>query len=353
MLGNPSVRRRTLLAAAAGIAAAPFAARPAFAANPKVYLDPGHGGTDPGAVANGLQEKALTLNIALQIRNILQANYAVDVRMSRTTDATVSLAQRTDDANAWGATIFVSVHINSGGGTGFESYRYLTSDAATVNLHNALHSRVLSGMRTAGSVTDRGLKTANFHVLRESNMPAVLTENLFIDTVSDANLLKSAAFLTATAQGHANGIAAHLGLSAPPPSFSTIVDNTTAGRFTASANWGTSTFSGQRYGADYRFANPVLASDAAWFKVNIPATANYRVDVWHAADPGYSASAPHVVVTAGGNQTVNLDQRTGGGAWRSLGTFNLAAGDYNAVGVSRWTSAAGYVIADAVRVTRV
>ncbi|GAA1612693.1 N-acetylmuramoyl-L-alanine amidase [Catellatospora bangladeshensis] len=353
MLGNPSVRRRTLLAGAAGLAAAPFLARPAFAANPRVYLDPGHGGTDPGAVANGLQEKALTLNIALQIRNILQANYAVDIRMSRTTDATVSLAQRTDDANAWGADIFVSVHINSGGGTGFESYRYPTTDAATLALHNALHPRVLSGMRTAGSVTDRGQKTANFHVLRESAMPAVLTENLFIDTVADANLLKSAAFLTATAQGHANGIANHLGLSAPPPSFSTIVDNLTAGRFTASANWGTSTYSGQRYGTDYRYASPVLASDSAWFKVNIPATANYRVDVWHAADPGYSASAPHIVVTSGGNQTVNIDQRTGGGAWRSLGTFNLAAGDRNLVGVSRWTSAAGLVIADAVRITRV
>jgi N-acetylmuramoyl-L-alanine amidase len=350
---TPFLRRRALLAAAAGAALTPFLGAKAMAANPRIYLDPGHGGSDSGAVGNGLQEKALTLAIALQIRDILQANWAVDVRMSRTTDATVSLDQRTNDANAWGADIFVSVHINSGGGTGFESYRYLTTDTATMNLHNALHSAVLAGMRTVAPVTDRGKKTADFHVLRESVMPAILTENLFIDTAGDAGLLARADFISATARGHAQGIANYLGLGSPPPAYSAIVDNATAGRFTASANWGTSTYSTARYGADYRYANPVLASDAAWFKVNIPATGNYRVDVWYAANAGYSASAPHVIVTSAGNQTVNVDQRTGGGAWRTLGTFNLAAGDRDVVGVSRWTSAAGYVIADAVRVTRV
>ncbi|MFG2007837.1 N-acetylmuramoyl-L-alanine amidase [Micromonospora sp. NPDC048868] len=210
VISNSSARRRTLLAAAAGLVVAPWAATGvAHAAVPKVYLDPGHGGTDPGAVGNGLTEKALTLSIALQTRDILKANYSVDVRMSRTSDITRSLTYRTSDANAWGATIFVSIHINSGGGTGFESYRYPGTSSA---LHSPVHSRVLSGMRTVGSVTDRGLKTANFHVLRETAMPAVLTENLFIDTVADANLLKRAAFITATARGHANGIAAYLGL---------------------------------------------------------------------------------------------------------------------------------------------
>ena len=87
------------------------------------------------------------------------------------------------------------------------------------------------------------------------------------------------------------------------------MDNTTAGRFTASANWGTSTYSGQRYGADYRFADPVAASDAAWYQAAIPATANYRVEAWYPADPGYNSSAPYIVATASGNQTVYVDQR--------------------------------------------
>lgn len=355
MLSNLTARRRTVLAAMAGAVVAPLVAgRAAQAAVPRIYIDPGHGGSDSGAVGNGLQEKNLTLAIALQVRSILQANWSVDVRMSRTTDITRSLTYRTDDANAWGADLFVSVHINAGGGTGFESYRHPTAGSGSINLQSALHSQILAGMRSVGTVTDRGRKTANFHVLRESTMPAVLTENLFIDTVADANLLKRADFITATARGHAQGIANHLGLGdTPPPTYSTIVDNLTAGRFTASANWGVSTYSAQRYGTDYRYANPVLASDAAWFKVNIPESGNYRVDVRHPADPGYSSAAPHVIVTAAGNQTVYVDQRSNGGAWRSIGTFNLNAGDRDLVAVSRWTSATGYVIADAVRVTRV
>ncbi len=142
-------------------------------------------------------------------------------------------------------------------------------------------------------------------------------------------------------------------LTPPPTGWSQIVDNSTAGRFTASANWGTSTYSTQRYGADYRFANPVAASDPAWYMFAIPETGTYRVEAWYPANSGYNNLAPYIIVTTGGNQTVQVDQRSGGGAWRNLGTFTLAAGDANKVGVSRWTNGTGYVIADAVRVSRV
>ncbi|MEU7897983.1 N-acetylmuramoyl-L-alanine amidase [Nonomuraea sp. NPDC049152] len=133
-------------------------------------------------------------------------------------------------------------------------------------------------------------------------------------------------------------------------SWSTTVDNT--GAFTASGNWGTSSYSAQRYGADYRFANPVAASDPAWYRANLPSTGSYRVEVWYPSDPGYNSSAPYIVAASGGNQTVYVDQRSGGGGWRTLGTFTLNAGDRDVVGVSRWTSGTGYVVADAVRITR-
>ncbi|NUP64241.1 MAG: family 10 glycosylhydrolase [Nonomuraea sp.] len=134
--------------------------------------------------------------------------------------------------------------------------------------------------------------------------------------------------------------------------FSVVVDNADAG-FTAGSAWGTSAYSAQRHGADYRFAGPVAASDPAWFRASIPSAGSYRVEVWYPADAGYNASAPHIVAASGGNQVVNVDQRSGGGAWRVLGTYTLAAGTYDVVGVSRWTSATGYVIADAVRITKI
>jgi hypothetical protein len=134
--------------------------------------------------------------------------------------------------------------------------------------------------------------------------------------------------------------------------FTSIVDNTTSGRFTASSNWGTSSWSSQRYGTNYRFANPVSASDPAWYKVNVPSSGSYLIDAWYPADAGYNNLTPYVIVTSSGNTTVHVNQRTNGGKWVNLGTFNLAAGDYNVVGVSRWTSGTGYVIADAIRVRK-
>ncbi|HEX8411278.1 MAG TPA: N-acetylmuramoyl-L-alanine amidase [Thermoanaerobaculia bacterium] len=134
--------------------------------------------------------------------------------------------------------------------------------------------------------------------------------------------------------------------------WSQIVDNNTAGRFTASANWAVSSYSAQRYGADYRYANPVAASDAAWYKFNIPATANYEVSVWYPANAGYNATTPYVIATSSGNVNHTVNQQVNGGTWVVLGTYHFNAGDYNAVGVSRWTSGAGYVIADAVRLVQ-
>ena len=132
----------------------------------------------------------------------------------------------------------------------------------------------------------------------------------------------------------------------------TIVDNATAGRFTASANWGTSAYSAERYGTNYRYAAPAPVSDAAWFKVNIPVADSYEVFVWYAADAGYNSATPFVVSTASGNKTVRVNQQQNGGRWVSLGVLNLNAGDYNVVGVSRWTSTPGRTIADAVRLVR-
>src|SRR5699024_10019281 len=159
---------------------------------------------------NGLKEKNVTLSIALKTRDMLNRDYeGHNIRMSRTTDKTVSLAQRTNDANSWGADYFVSIHINDGGRTGYEDYIYNGSVSSnTVTYRDKLHMEVMKQV----DFRNRGKKRNNFHVLRESNMPAVLTENGFIDTVADANKLKSDAYVNRIALGHANGIAKALGL---------------------------------------------------------------------------------------------------------------------------------------------
>lgn len=177
----------------------------------KIFIDAGHGGTDSGAIGNGLQEKNVTLQIANRVRDMLQSEYQnVSVKMSRTGDQTLSLKQRTDMANAWGADFFLSIHINSGGGTGYEDYIYdkLSDNSKTAQLRNVIHEEIIKliGMR------NRGKKKANFHVLRESKMDALLTENGFIDNASDAALMKNSMWLDNAARGHVNGLARALGL---------------------------------------------------------------------------------------------------------------------------------------------
>ncbi|MDZ5471585.1 N-acetylmuramoyl-L-alanine amidase [Bacillus sp. 31A1R] len=167
----------------------------------KIFIDPGHGGSDSGAVGNGLQEKNVTLQIARRVRSILLKEYEdVSIRMSRTGDQTVSLSQRTNAANSWGADFFLSIHINAGGGRGFESYVYPNVGRPTTTYQSYIHSEVLKQV----NFQDRGKKQSNFHVLRETNMDAILTENGFIDNSSDASILKSN--VEKIARGHVNGL---------------------------------------------------------------------------------------------------------------------------------------------------
>lgn len=172
----------------------------------KIYLDPGHGGSDPGASANGLLEKNITLKIALQLEKILKESYKnASVRLSRTSDRTRSLKQRTDDANQWGADYLLSIHINAGGGTGFESYiwngRY-DQKQNTDRLRELVHEAIVEEV----DWQDRGKKEANFHMLRESKMPAVLTENGFLDNPADAKTMRTTTWVTNVANAHALGL---------------------------------------------------------------------------------------------------------------------------------------------------
>lgn len=177
----------------------------------KVYIDPGHGGKDPGALGNGLMEKNVTLAIGKKVRDYLINDYDfVKVRMSRTTDKTVALEDRVKDANKWGASVFISIHINSfnESTSGYEDYIHETLSTNSIDgqLQDALHEEIIK----VNGLRDRGQKKADFHVLRESDMPSVLTENGFIDNAKDAAKMKQTSWINAVAKAHAKAIANYL-----------------------------------------------------------------------------------------------------------------------------------------------
>lgn len=204
----------------------------------KLYLDPGHGGTDSGAIGNGLLEKDLTLDIALRIRSLLLNNYEnVDVKMSRETDVFVSLTERTNAANTWQANYFLSIHINSADSNsakGYEDFIYngLTDSSQTATYQNILHEEITK----INELFDRGKKKADFHVLRESYMPALLTENGFITNVEDATNLKDANWRQKVAEGHANGLARAFNLTKKSNIYRVIVDGIQVGAYAKKEN---------------------------------------------------------------------------------------------------------------------
>ncbi|MBZ5750636.1 N-acetylmuramoyl-L-alanine amidase [Metabacillus rhizolycopersici] len=174
----------------------------------KIYLDPGHGGADPGAVGQGIKEKDIVLDIALKMRTILLNDYEnIEVRMSRSNDSTRSLSQRSSDANSWGANYFLSLHCNAANGSaqGYEDYIHYSqsSSSNSAKYQNLIHSEVSK----VNELQNRGKKKANFHVLRATAMPSILTENGFIDNSHDASLMKESSWRQKVAQGHVNGLA--------------------------------------------------------------------------------------------------------------------------------------------------
>lgn len=187
-----------------------------------IVLDPGHGGPDSGAVGNGLREKDVTLAIAQRAARLLRTMGA-DVRLIRNDDRVFSedkatdLNERADFANKLHADYFISIHINAGRGTGFESYiAPSVANQEAARRQNIVHGEV-AGVFQGTGLPDRGKKTANFTVLRRTSMPAILLECGFIDRVEDASRLKNLAFLDNVAQAIARGAAQAVGLGAASP----------------------------------------------------------------------------------------------------------------------------------------
>ncbi len=177
-----------------------------------VVIDPGHGGKDPGAIGpTGLMEKHVTLDIGLRIRRLLVED-GVRVVMTRETDVYIDLADRTRIGRERGGTVFVSLHTNANtlaAVNGSETY-YLTP------LSLSLAQMIQDELTRALGLPSRGIKTANFLVLRENALPSVLVEVAFISHPQEEARLREDAFRDRIAAAAARGITRFLAIYPVP-----------------------------------------------------------------------------------------------------------------------------------------
>lgn len=188
------------------------------AAAQTVVLDPGHGGHDPGAVGCGLEEEDVVLDVSLRAATLLR-DAGLTVHLTRSDDRFIELSARSSFANSMGASRFVSVHANANAGTpatGTETFVYTSASSTSRSLGQSVQDELIDtwGLR------NRGLKTANFSVVRRTSMPAALAELAFINRCDpDAALLGSSGERGRIAAALARSILASLGRSGPsdPP----------------------------------------------------------------------------------------------------------------------------------------
>ena len=160
----------------------------------KIFINPGHGGRDPGACGNGLQESDVALKIGKRVEGYLRA-VGYDVKLFQFD----GLEGICFDANNWNADLFVSIHCNAATGTAKGTETHCSGGNKSTRLADCIQAQLVKSL----PVVDRGVKVSNFYVLKHTNAPAVLVETAFIDNPDDAKLLvdKEDDFARAIARG--------------------------------------------------------------------------------------------------------------------------------------------------------
>jgi N-acetylmuramoyl-L-alanine amidase len=216
----------------------------------KIVLDPGHGGKDPGAMAFGLKEKDIVLDVAKRLAPVLRKELGCEVVLTRKDDVFISLEERTAIANTNNADLFISLHINahtSAKVRGLETYYLnLTTNAEAMRvaarenatsthqmselqdilsdimknskidesarLAQQVHNSILTEADKRGfsDIKNLGVKQAPFYVLIGAQMPAILIELAFISNEKDVDNLKNHTFLDMLTKEITEGIRAYV-----------------------------------------------------------------------------------------------------------------------------------------------
>lgn len=167
-----------------------------------VIVDPGHGGTDPGAIGiGGMQEKNIILPIGKRVAQLLEEK-GIQAVLTRDSDYFVDLQPRVDIAERANADLFVSIHANSlptrPDISGLETYYFDSGLRLAQTIHHSLLQNV--------NIRDRRVRKARFYVLRKSSMPSVLVEVGFVTGREDAPKLTTSAYQEQLAQAIVRGI---------------------------------------------------------------------------------------------------------------------------------------------------
>ena len=178
----------------------------------KVFIGVGHGGSDPGAVANNTKEKDLNLSIALACRDMLEW-YGVAVGMSRTKDENDPIGEEVKECNAFAPDLAVDIHNNAGGGDGGEVFYHYGGGKGKTLAENILAEMVKVGQNSRGIKTRVNSNGKDYYAfIRNTSCPAVIVECAFVDNSTDLQILSTESQRKAMGEAIAKGILKTLGM---------------------------------------------------------------------------------------------------------------------------------------------
>lgn len=178
----------------------------------KVFLGIGHGGSDPGATANGFKEKDLNLAIGLACNEEL-VRHGVNVLMSRTKDENDPLNEEVKECNNFKPDLAIDIHNNAGGGDGAEAFYHYKGGTSKTLAANVVNEIVAIGQNSRGIKTRLGSNGRDYYgFIRETVAPAIIVECAFVDNKKDIQIIDTPEEQKAMGVAIAKGILKTLGI---------------------------------------------------------------------------------------------------------------------------------------------
>lgn len=207
----------------------------------KVYVGVGHGGKDPGAVSGKHKEAAYALDIANACTAELK-RHGVEVMQSRTSNVTETSAAKIKECNKYKPALALDIHLNAGGGDGFEVYHTINGGKGKTLAQNIEKQVKAIGQNSRGVKTKKNSSGKDyFGFVRQTTCPAVLVECAFIDNKADVAFVDTLAERQKMGVAIAKGILATLGITYKAPvassgSAKTVTYKVQVGAYTRKAN---------------------------------------------------------------------------------------------------------------------